>query len=469
MAKSKSKTFFVCQNCGAQRPKWEGRCSECGAWNSLVEEIFKAEPQTRGWAVGKSSGPGSGSVSLKQSILSLDKNIEAKSIARWTTKIAELDRVLGGGLVEGSFVLLGGSPGIGKSTLLMQMAGGLAIQETSVLYLSGEESVSQTGLRAQRLGVKSPHVKVAAESNLETIIDLVKSERPQVLILDSIQTVFLPDLPAAPGSVSQVRECAGHLMGLAKQENISIVLVGHVTKDGNIAGPKVLEHMVDAVLSFEGDLSHQFRLLRCLKNRFGATNELGVFQMQGAGLSEVANPSELFLEERGSSLIGSAVFAAIEGTRPLLCEVQALTVASHLSMPRRTAIGIELNRVQLLAAVLERHAGLKLSQFDVFINVVGGLRLEDPSSDLAVAAAIISTQKQVELDAKSVFFGEIGLTGEVRAVTFSENRLKEAEKLGFKKFFLPISNKKHLAQNQFGSDVKLIWIQSVQQLVSKLI
>lgn len=467
MAKSKSKTFFVCQNCGAQRPKWEGRCSDCGAWNSLVEEIFKAEPQTRGWAVGKSSASGP-PVSLKQSMLSLDKNIDAKPIDRWTTKIGELDRVLGGGLVQGSFVLLGGSPGIGKSTLLMQMAGGLADNQTDVLYVSGEESVSQTGLRAQRLGVKSAHVRVAAESNLETIIDLVRQEKPKILVLDSIQTVFLPDLPAAPGSVSQVRECAGHLMGLAKQENVAIILVGHVTKDGNIAGPKVLEHMVDCVLSFEGDLSHQFRLLRCLKNRFGATNELGVFQMQGSGLREVSNPSEMFLEERGTSLIGSAVFAAMEGTRPLLCEVQALTVATHLSMPRRTAIGIELNRIQLLAAVLERHTNMKLSQFDVFINVVGGLRLEDPSSDLAVAAALISTHKQSELDAKSVFFGEIGLTGEVRAVTFVENRVKEAEKLGFKNFYLPASNKKHLSQVKFGAETKMIWIQSVQQLASKL-
>lgn len=458
MAKSKSKTIYVCQNCGAQRPRWEGRCSDCGAWNSFVEELFAAEPVTRGWSLGNAEKKGSSTP------VSLDQSIEALKFERLATGFSELDRVLGEGLVQGSFVLLGGSPGIGKSTLLMQMAGGLAKNKAKVLYISGEESVAQTGSRAQRLGIKSALVEVAAESNLNTIMDLAKHRRPQVLIVDSIQTVFLPDLQAAPGSVSQVRECAGHLMGLAKTEGITVILIGHVTKDGNIAGPKVLEHMVDCVLSFEGDMSQNFRLLRSLKNRFGATHELGVFQMNSIGLEEVTNPSELFLEERGESLIGSAVFASMEGSRPLLCEVQALTLGSPMAMPRRTALGIEVNRLHLLTAVLDRHLDLRLAQNDVFINVVGGLKLIEPSSDLAVAAALMSTDSRKEIDSKAVFFGEVGLTGEVRAVTFAEQRLREADKLGFTKFILPYSNKKHLKELPPGKDKTFHWIKNIREL-----
>lgn len=461
MAKNKAKSVYVCQNCGAQRSRWEGRCTDCDAWNSFVEETIAKETATtsrqRGW-----SPSASGATDTK--IISLDQNLEEVKIERASTDFLELDRVLGGGLIEGQFILLGGDPGVGKSTLLLQMAGGLAKNGLSVLYVSGEESVNQSGLRAQRLGVTSAKVHMASESNLETIRELAKSMNPDVLIVDSIQTVYLPEIPSAPGSVSQVRESAAQLMGLAKGSGTAVFLIGHVTKEGNIAGPKVLEHMVDTVLSFEGDVSHQFRLLRALKNRFGATHELGVFQMESRGLQEVANPSELFLEERGEKLIGSAVFCSMEGTRPLLCEIQALTNFTPMPQPRRTSIGFDVNRVHLLAAVLNKHLGLRLSNADVFINVVGGLKLIEPAADLAVAAALISTETEEVIEAKTCFFGEIGLTGELRAVSFAEMRVREADKLGFTKFVLPTSNKKHLSDLDEGLKKKIHWVRDIQDL-----
>lgn len=455
MAKAKSKTIFVCQNCGAQRPRWEGKCTDCGSWNSYVEEVQVQSPtQSRGWV----------SENTKTGTLKLDQPAEALKMHRYQTGYQELDRVLGGGLVKGGFVLLGGSPGIGKSTLLLQMSGGLANNNQKVLYVSGEESVSQTGSRAQRLGIKSANVEVASESNLQVILTLVKEKKPDVLIVDSIQTVYLSDLQAAPGSVSQVRECAGHLMTLAKAEGVSVVLVGHVTKDGSIAGPKVLEHMVDCVLSFDGDAAYNFRLLRALKNRFGAVSELGVFQMSGIGLEEVLNPSEFFLEERGESLIGSAIFASMEGTRPLLCEVQALTLSSATSMPRRNSLGLDINRLHMLTAVLERHLDIKLSFNDIFINVVGGLKLDEPAVDLAVAAGLISAEGRAELDSKTIFFGEIGLTGEVRGVSFADQRVKEGDKLGFQNFIVPYSNKKHLVEIKLGKGKNIHYIKNIKEL-----
>lgn len=460
MAKSKNKSVYTCQNCGAQRPKWEGKCSDCGAWNSYVEELQVTESKTRGWSVG-SAGANNGVVSKP---VSLDKDMDLIQLHRYNTGFEELNRVLGGGLAAGSLALLGGSPGIGKSTLLLQMAGGLAKHNHNVLYISGEESVSQTGSRAHRLGIRSSKIEVAAESNLHTIMELCRTRKPDVVVVDSIQTVFMPDLEAAPGSVSQVRECAGHLMGLAKQEGITVILIGHVTKDGNIAGPKVLEHMVDCVLSFDGDASYSYRLLRTLKNRFGPAQELGVFQMSSGGLEEVTNPSELFLEERGNDLIGSAVFASMEGTRPLLCEVQALTLSTPMAMPRRTALGIDVNRLHLLTAVLDRHLDVRLANADIFINVVGGLKLMEPAADLAVAAAILSTEGRKELDAKTVFFGEIGLTGEIRGVSFVETRLKEADKLGFKHFVMPFSNKKHLGDYKLPKDKKISFVKNIHEL-----
>ncbi|MBX2987263.1 MAG: DNA repair protein RadA [Bdellovibrionaceae bacterium] len=463
MAKSKSKSVYVCQNCGAQRPRWEGRCTDCGAWNTFVEETVAAEPKTRGW----STQTGGGGLSANMT-MTLDQSPGELSLERWSSGFGELDRVLGGGLAKGSFVLLGGAPGIGKSTLLLQMAGGLADQGSSVLYVSGEESIAQTGHRAHRLGIRHPRIRLSAESNLNQILDLTRLHKPQVLVVDSIQTVFLPDLQAAPGSVSQVRECAGQLLGLAKQEHITVILVGHVTKEGSIAGPKVLEHMVDSVLSFDGDPSTNFRLLRSVKNRFGPANELGVFRMVSSGLEEVTNPSELFLEERAEHAMGSAVFSSMEGTRPLLCEVQALTVSSPMANPRRTALGIDVNRLHLLAAVLDRHLELRLFQNDIFINVVGGLRLEDTAVDLAVTAALLSSDGRQEIDPKTCFFGEVGLTGEVRGVSFADVRVREADKLGFTRFVIPASNRKHLADLKLTKGKEIVYVKNVRELQRSL-
>jgi DNA repair protein RadA/Sms len=472
MAKSsKAKSVYVCQNCGAQRSRWEGRCTDCDSWNTFVEETVQAEAtpvsaRQKGWSTSGAGGIGGGpgASTANTQIISLDQNVKEVTVGRASTGFKELNRVLGGGLVEGSFVLLGGDPGIGKSTLLLQMAGGLAKDGQTVLYVSGEESVNQSALRAQRLGVNSGKVHMAAESNLEIIRELAREVKPNVMIVDSIQTVFSPEITSAPGSVSQVRECAAQLMGFAKGNGISVFLIGHVTKEGQIAGPKVLEHMVDTVLSFEGDMSHQFRLLRALKNRFGATHELGVFQMDSRGLVEVENPSELFLEERGERLIGSAVFCSVEGTRPLLCEIQALTNFTPMPQPRRTSLGFDVNRVHLLVAVLNKHLGLRLANADVFINVVGGLRLIEPAADLAVAAALLSTETEKEIDAKTCFFGEIGLTGEIRAVSMAEGRLREAQKLGFTQFVLPASNRKHLTDLDAATLKKIVWVKDIQDL-----
>lgn len=459
MSKTKTKTIYVCNECGAQRPRWEGQCRECGTWGSLVEELQNLSPskdEARAWVKGPADSPG-GVVTQPLSADFVEQGPE-----RSPTGLKELDRVLGGGLVPGSFVLLGGDPGIGKSTLLMQTAGGLAQNGKRVLYVSAEESINQTGLRAQRLGVRAQKVEIASESNLEQILILAQNRRPDLLIVDSIQTVFLPALSSAPGTVSQVRESAARLMGLAKGMGISVFLIGHVTKEGTIAGPKVLEHMVDTVLSFEGDPNHHFRLLRALKNRFGATHELGVFEMVQEGLREVPNPSELFLAERGENLIGSTVFPSMEGSRPLLCEIQALTTYSALAMPRRTSTGFDVNRVHLLVGVLSKHLHLDLGHSDIFINVVGGLKIIEPAADLAVAAALISSEGHYEIPAKACFFGEVGLTGEVRAVAFAEIRVQEAQKLGFETFVLPLANRKHF-QRSLPSE-KVLWVQNLHQL-----
>ncbi len=459
MAKTKLKTIYSCQNCGAQRTRWEGKCSDCGSWNSFVEETIKPETSGsghRGWS------------SANSSTITLDQDLESAKMDRWSTGFSEFDRVLGGGLAQGSFVLLGGSPGIGKSTLLMQMSGGLAKSQTKVLYISGEESISQTANRAHRLGIRAPQVEVAAEANMDVIQNLAETKKPHVLVIDSIQTVFLPELQSAPGSVSQVRECAGRLMSLAKQKGITVFLIGHVTKDGSIAGPKVLEHMVDTVLSFEGDANSHFRMLRSLKNRFGGANELGVFQMVSTGLEEVLNPSELFLQERGEQLVGSVVFASIEGSRPLLCEIQALTLSSPSAMPRRTALGVDPNRLHLIAAVLERHLDIQLNRNDIYINVVGGLRIDEPAVDMAMAAALLSSEGRQEIDPGWCFFGEIGLTGEIRGITFPDMRMKEADKLGFHTFFVPESNRRALSEIKLDKNKKIIYLKHLSELQRSL-
>lgn len=457
---AKMKSSYVCQNCGAKRSKWEGRCSDCQAWNTFVEEKSTPISARQGWVKG-TGHESSGSLN----IYNLEDCPEHQSGERISTGIAELDRVLGGGLVIGSYILLGGDPGIGKSTLVMQMAGGLSAQNHKVLYLSAEESVQQTSLRARRLGVNGKNVSIASESSLDLILEVAMRETPEVLIIDSIQTVFTSDVESAPGSVSQVRECAAKLLALAKTKNISVVLIGHVTKDGSLAGPRVLEHMVDTVLAFEGDNHQMFRLLRALKNRFGATNELGVFQMSSDGLTEISNPSQFFLEERKESRFGSAVFAALEGSRPLLCEIQALTNSTGTPSPRRTSVGIDINRVHMLLAVLDKHTQLSFSNRDVYANVVGGLKLNEPASDLALASALISSECEVPVPANSCYVGEVGLTGEVRACNFAEERVKEAIKLGFTQIFLPESNRKNFASKNHSATAKnLVFIKHIRDL-----
>lgn len=456
---AKAKSVFVCQSCGAKRPRWEGKCSDCGAWNSFVEEPLLSEAKSKRTAWVKESAGTPESWSITQ----VPRLSETQ---RMSTGLSELDRVLGGGVVSGSYTLIGGDPGIGKSTLVMQMAGGLSQQGAEILYVSAEESVQQTSLRAQRLGVKNDRVHVASESCLESILNLALTDNPQVLIIDSIQTVYTEEVQSAPGSVSQVRECAAKLLNLAKSKNICVFIIGHVTKEGQLAGPRVLEHMVDTVLSFEGDGHHQFRLLRATKNRFGATNELGVFQMAESGLEEVANPSQFFLEEKKESLSGSSVFAAIEGSRPLLCEIQALTNSSPLPSPRRTTLGVDINRLHMLLAVLEKHSQYSFVQKDVYVNVVGGLRVTEPSVDMALVAALISAESGLALPPRTLFFGEIGLTGEVRASSLCLERMKEGQKLGFDMAFAPASNSKHLKDLPKG--LKVSWIENVRDLENQV-
>lgn len=479
---SKVKSVFTCQKCGAQRLKWEGRCHDCGSWNSFLEESFSGSP---GLPLGfthldflekdQTGGKGKKSFSLPHKSSSFTLNLESlekeAQNKRFKTHFSELDRVLGGGIVPGSYILLGGDPGVGKSTLLLQMSGQLAKKESlKVLYVSGEESVSQTALRAHRLGVISSAIEVLSESSLESILKSIKSSSPHIVIIDSIQTLFLSHISSPPGSILQIRECAGALMGVAKRMGITVILIGHVTKDGNLSGPKVLEHMVDTVLSFEGDANYDFRLLRSLKNRFGPTYELGVFQMEAKGLKDVKNPSELFLKGRHPLSVGSSIFAAIEGSRPLLCEVQALNISNSgpMVMPRRTTTGFDIHRLHMINAVLDKQLGLGLAISDVFINVVGGLKIKETAADLAAVAALISSARNLKVHTKACFFGELGLTGEIRGVNFANERIREALKLGFEHFVLPFSNKKPLSQmggeNERGGKKNFFWIRHTKEL-----
>ena len=429
---SKAKSVFACQTCGHHATKWLGRCPECGGWNTFVEELLAPSRPARQQGVASAQLP-----------LPLAE-IARSNEERLLTGLGELDRVLGGGLVRGSLVLIGGDPGIGKSTLLLQAAAGLSCGRTTeqhpVLYVSGEESASQLRMRGDRLGVNSQHVYILTETSMELIREQVTRLQPRVLVIDSIQTVFTADLPSAPGSVSQVRESTAHLMTLAKSLDVPIIIIGHVTKEGTIAGPRVLEHMVDTVLYFEGERHHTYRILRAVKNRFGPTNEIGMFEMRQTGFMEVENPSELFLAERPQQASGSVVVASMEGTRPLLVEFQALSSPSGLGMPRRVANGVDHQRVALLLAVLEKRFGLPLQAHDVYVNVVGGLYIEEPAIDLGVMVAVVSSLRDIVLDPHLVVLGEVGLTGEVRAVGQVETRLREAAKLGFRRCLLPQAN-----------------------------
>ncbi|MFC1511018.1 DNA repair protein RadA [Candidatus Margulisiibacteriota bacterium] len=430
----KTETLFVCQACGQNFPKWSGQCASCGEWNCLVEEL-----QTSNLPAGRQGlkHPNKSQLQTFQpqkpiSIVQVDFAKEERA----ATGIVEVDRVLGGGIVAGSVVLVSGEPGIGKSTMMLQVAEALS-QKASILYVSGEESAKQIRLRAERLGTLSKNLMLLPETNLFAIEKAITDVQPKFVVIDSIQTMFREDVSSAPGSVSQVRECAGYLVRIAKATGIPVFIVGHVTKEGNIAGPRLLEHIVDTVLYFEGERHRQYRILRSNKNRFGSTNEIGIFEMKDKGLIEVANPSEVFLSERPKNSAGSVVTAAIEGTRPLLVEIQALTSFTKNVYPARKVSGVDFNRTSMVIAVLEKQLGLKLSGQDIYVNAAGGVRVAEPAMDLPIALAIASSFKNKPLDSETVVVGEIGLAGEVRSVSQIEQRVKEAEKLGFKRIIVP--------------------------------
>jgi DNA repair protein RadA/Sms len=428
MAKTPS---FTCNACGANFTKWSGRCDSCGDWNTIVEEVPL------------SAGPASKSLGTRRgaTVTLTDLGTRELPPPRTTSGMDELDRVLGGGLVPGSAILVGGDPGIGKSTLLLQAAAQFARKGLKTIYVSGEEATAQVRMRATRLGLTDAPVQLAAETNLRDIMTTLDAEKPQLAIIDSIQTMWADNVESSPGSVSQVRAAAHELTSFAKRKGISVVLVGHVTKDGQIAGPRVVEHMVDTVLYFEGERGHQFRILRAVKNRFGPADEIGVFEMTGAGLAEVLNPSALFLSERGEPSPGSVVFAGIEGTRPVLVEFQALVAPSPHSQPRRTVVGWDSGRLAMILAVLEARCGIPFAGLDVYLNVAGGMKVSEPAADLAVAAALLSAREDAALPADTVVFGEISLSGALRTVGQTENRLKEAQKLGFTSAIVPSGGK----------------------------
>ncbi len=476
---SKIKTVFQCQACGYTSPKWLGKCPDCGAWNSFSEEKQSSKP-LKSFAT--------------PDLQPLSMIVGGKE-KRVMVGINEFDRVLGGGLVDGAIILIGGDPGIGKSTLLLQAVAKIAedrSQKTehrkqttdfkkeiyrlsserqrlpskkSVLYVSGEESPEQIKLRAERLSIDSDNIMLLPETLIENIIRTAEDLKPSALVVDSIQTVYTEELTSAPGSVGQIREAAAKLMFFAKRSKIPVFLIGHVTKEGAIAGPRVLEHIVDTVLYFEGDRGHPYRILRTIKNRFGSTNEIGVFEMTDEGLMEINNPSELFMSERPTDVSGSTVIASIEGTRPLLVEVQALVSPTTFGMPRRASMGVDFNRVNLLIAVLEKKAGMHLGGMDVFINIVGGLKIVEPAADIGIISAIASSFRESPIDAKTFLFGEIGLSGEVRAVAHAESRLKEAAKIGFKKAIIPKNNAERLKDNL---GLNIIGVKDVEDVIENI-
>lgn len=448
MAKAKSSVFF-CQNCGYESSKWAGQCPACKEWNTFVEEVVDKK-----------------SLKVRKEVADVTpqtfSEIELSDEIRVSTHMPEMDRVLGGGIIPGSMLLVGGDPGIGKSTLLLQVCRNLSADQISVMYVSGEESAQQIKMRANRMGIFSESMKVLSETNLDTIRGVIEKNKPKVVVIDSIQTMYNEDVASAPGSVSQVRESTGVLMKLAKTMGVTIFVVGHVTKDGNVAGPRVLEHMVDTVLYFEGDRHATYRILRGQKNRFGSTNEIGVFEMRQEGLVEVENPSEYMLAGRPQNASGSIVACSIEGTRPILIEIQALVCHSNFGMPRRTAVGCDYNRVNLLMAVLEKRIGLHLSDYDAYVNIAGGIRMNEPAIDLGLVLALVSSYKEKPIDESTICFGEVGLSGEVRAVPMVEQRIKEACKLGFTTCILPKVSLKGL---DVFDDIKLLGVDNVSEAV----
>lgn len=453
--KKSAKIIYCCQTCGYQTPKWMGRCPDCGTWDSIVEERLAV--RSSGGAHRSPAGPLSIPVAID--------SIELEAENRLLTDIHEFDRVLGGGLVPGTLVLIGGDPGIGKSTLMLQALYGLANQGHKVLYVSGEESIQQIRLRSRRLNTAASELLVVSEVEIDAILRMVQDAPPKVLVIDSIQTMYSPELASAPGSVSQVRESTVRLMLMAKKTGIPTLLVGHVTKDGAIAGPKLLEHMVDTVLYFEGDRNHIFRILRAVKNRFGSTNEIGVFEMKDQGLDEVANPSAVFLSERPANAPGSAVTASMEGTRPILVELQALASSTSFGTPRRTILGLDANRVALLAAVMEKQLGMHLMGYDIFMNVAGGVRVIEPAVDMAIVSAIASSFLDKPVANGTVVLGEVGLTGEVRAIGQVDSRVAEIKKMGFKRCLVPDGNFKRIRDIK---GIQVAGIKSVSEAVEAL-
>jgi len=446
---AKAKTIYTCTECGANEPKWQGQCPSCHAWNTLVESIAETASASRFAPLAETAG------------LQKLAEVEAAEVPRQPTGVSEFDRVLGGGLVPGGVVLIGGDPGIGKSTLLLQTLCHIGSARKAI-YVSGEESPQQIAMRAKRLGLDASPISLLAEINLEKIIGMLQKHKPDIAVIDSIQTVYSEALQSAPGSVAQVRECSAQLTRLAKQAGISVILVGHVTKEGALAGPRVLEHIVDTVLYFEGDQSSSFRLIRAFKNRFGAVNELGVFAMTEKGLREVTNPSALFLSHHSEQVAGSCITVTMEGTRPLLIEIQALVDEAHAPNPKRLCVGLEQNRLAMLLAVLHRHAGVACFDQDVFINAVGGVKISEPAVDLAVLLSITSSLKNKPLDNKLIVFGEVGLAGEVRPVQRGQERLKEAAKLGFTKAIVPKAN----APKQRIDGIEVVAVERLEQALN---
>jgi len=466
MAKGKVSTVFFCQSCGYESSKWMGQCPGCKEWNTFVEENISKSPYA-----GAAASPAS-AVSVTgrrgRAVPTVLSEVAVREEDKLSTGMGELDRVLGGGIVQGSLTLVGGDPGIGKSTLLLQVCRNLAGVGHKVLYISGEESLMQIKLRADRIGDFASGMLLLCETSLDTIVEVIRSEKPEVVVIDSIQTMYNENVSAAPGSVSQVRESTGIMLQLAKGLGVSVLIVGHVTKEGTVAGPRVLEHMVDTVLYFEGDKHASYRILRGVKNRFGSTNEIGVFEMQEQGLTEVQNASEYMLSGRPENASGSVVACTMEGTRPLLVEVQALVCHSNFGIPRRQTIGTDFNRVNLLMAVLEKRSGVQLASCDAYVNITGGMKLLEPAIDLGIVIAVLSSFKNCALSPKLVAFGEVGLSGEVRAVSMAKQRVAEAEKLGFDTCILPYVCAEECRKNSNSKKIKIIGVKMVQDVIGSL-
>jgi DNA repair protein RadA/Sms len=453
---SKVKTKYVCQNCGYSSPRWAGKCPECGNWNTFTEEIIVTDKRK----LSKSSSLKSGYADMK--LISEVKNVNEN---RMRTNIEELDRVLGGGVVSGSVILIGGDPGIGKSTLMLQISEKL--KGKKILYVSGEESAIQIKMRCERLNYALDNFYVLSETDLEIISAVIENERPDLVVIDSIQTVYRPEIESSPGTISQLRESTSLLIKIAKSSGIPIFIVGHITKEGSIAGPKVLEHMVDVVLQFEGERTHFYRILRGIKNRFGSTNEIGIFEMTDMGLREVLNPSEVFLSQRNYGASGCVISSAMEGTRPILIEVQALVTSTSYGIPQRTSMGFDYKRLNILIAVLEKKLGLFLNKYDIFLNIAGGVKIDEPAIDLAAAMCIYSSFKDIPVDSETVLLGEVGLAGEIRTIANIEKRINEASKLGFKRIIVPKNNLKNVNFSKYK--IKVIGVEKIKDAMEILI